>query len=90
MIEYLLVNNDIILISVGGVGVLGVEFSNCFIVYWGVRVDYVLLFWFGFDVNDVGVFWFVKISDLYWLVKDCEVSLDYRLVWISLLLIDDN
>ena len=88
--EHPLVNNDIIPTSAGGAGASGAEFSNRFTAYWGARADYVLPSRFGFDVNDAGVFWPAKTSDLYRLVKDREASSDHRLVWISLSLTDDN
>ncbi|MDY6886008.1 MAG: endonuclease/exonuclease/phosphatase family protein, partial [Pseudomonadota bacterium] len=88
--EHPLVNNDIIPTSAGGAGASGAKFSNRFTAYWGARADYVLPSRYGFDVNDAGVFWPAKTSDLYRLVKDREASSDHRLVWISLSLTEDN
>ena len=88
--EHPLVNNDTIPTSAGGAAVSGAEFSNRFTAYWGARADYVLPSRYGFDINDAGVFWPAKTSDLYRLVKDREASSDHRLVWISLSLTEGN
>ena len=88
--EHPLVNNDTIPTSAGGAAVSGAEFSNRFTAYWGARADYVLPSRYGFHVNDTGVFWPAKTSDLYRLVKDREASSDHRLVWVSLSLEQDK
>ncbi|WP_425469298.1 endonuclease/exonuclease/phosphatase family protein [Pseudoalteromonas neustonica] len=60
------------------------KYGAAYTAYWQARVDYVLPSTYGLDVVDGGVFWPVKNSELYRLIKDRNASSDHRMVWLDI------
>lgn len=85
-----LVNNSVIPVSEGGAASAQVSFSDRFTAYWGARADYVLPSNYGLKVQQAGVFWPTKTSNLFRLVKDRKASSDHRLVWVEITLTNDK
>ncbi|MDO6463283.1 endonuclease/exonuclease/phosphatase family protein [Pseudoalteromonas carrageenovora] len=52
---------------------------------WQARVDYVLPSNYGLKIKNGGVFWPIKSSNEYRLIKDRNASSDHRLVWLDLI-----
>jgi len=52
---------------------------------WQARVDYVLPSNYGLKIKKGGVFWPIKSSNEYRLIKDRNASSDHRLVWLDLI-----
>ena len=87
--EHPLVNSSVIPQSEGGSESAEESYSSRFTAYWGARADYVLPSRKGLTVQGGGVFWPVKASPLYRLVKDRQSSSDHRLVWMDIVLDED-
>ena len=87
--EHPLVNSSVIPQSDGGSESAEQPYSSRFTAYWGARADYVLPSRKGLTVQGGGVFWPVKASPLYRLVKDRQSSSDHRLVWMDIVLDED-
>ncbi|MBQ4832437.1 endonuclease/exonuclease/phosphatase family protein [Pseudoalteromonas sp. MMG010] len=51
---------------------------------WQARVDYVLPSNYGLQIQQGGVFWPMKSSPLYRLIKDRNASSDHRMVWLDI------
>ncbi len=58
--------------------------------FWRMRADYVLPSKMGFDIKNSGVYWPAESEDTFRLIKDRAASSDHRMVWLDLLVTNDE
>ncbi|MGO2129787.1 MAG: endonuclease/exonuclease/phosphatase family protein [Pseudoalteromonas prydzensis] len=79
-----LINSQFVPSSKGAKTSYSEKYAAAYTAFWQARVDYVLPSTYGIDVHDGGVFWPVKNSELYRLIKDRNASSDHRMVWLDI------
>ncbi|MGS0535718.1 endonuclease/exonuclease/phosphatase family protein [Pseudoalteromonas sp. SaAl2] len=80
-----LINSEFLPVSKGAATSYTGTYAAAYTAHWQARVDYVLPSTYGISVQDGGVFWPTKNSELYRLIKDRNASSDHRMVWLDIL-----
>ncbi len=80
-----LINSEFVPKSKGAASSYSEQYAAAYTAYWQARVDYVLPSTYGISIQDGGVFWPTKNSELYRLIKDRNASSDHRMVWLDIL-----
>ncbi|MCQ8876731.1 endonuclease/exonuclease/phosphatase family protein [Pseudoalteromonas shioyasakiensis] len=80
-----LINSEFVPKSKGAASSYSEQYAAAYTAYWQARVDYVLPSTYGISIQDGGVFWPPKNSELYRLIKDRNASSDHRMVWLDIL-----
>ncbi|WP_254911243.1 endonuclease/exonuclease/phosphatase family protein [Pseudoalteromonas sp. A601] len=80
-----LINSQFVPVSKGAATSYTDKYAAAYTAHWQARVDYVLPSTYGLSVQDGGVFWPTKNSELYRLIKDRNASSDHRMVWLDIL-----